>query len=145
MTITRAGRPRSARFARQLVQVSGFVFYLLAVQALVTAGVGAHVFRTSHHAPDLLLPGASLLLAGAYAVVGFHLRRYRLWARNFAFAFAGISLFAFPIGTGLALVIVVGLVGGNRAGVFPSLRRRPRDEESPLLRFEPELVPERVG
>ena len=145
MTLNRVGRPGSARSARRLVQAAGFVFYLLAVQALVTAGVGVQVFLSTRSPQDLLLPSASLLLAGAYAVVGFHLRRYRLWARNFAFAFAAISLFAFPIGTGLGLVIVACVASANFARVFPSLRRRGAEEESPLLRFEPELVPEQAG
>jgi hypothetical protein len=143
MTLKRVGRPGTARSARRLVQVAGFIFYLLSVQALVTAGVGVQVFLNTRSAPDLMLPAASLLLACAYALVGFHLRRYRLWARNFAFAFAGISIFAFPIGTGLGLVIVICTASANLARVFPSLRRRAADE-SPLLRFEPELVPERA-
>lgn len=147
MTVTQAGRPSNGRTARRVVQVAGFVFYLLAAQALVTAGVGAHVFYSGGSASDLLLPALSAVLAAGYAVVGYNLRRYRLWARNFAFAYAGISLFAFPIGTGLGLLVVVGLAAANRAGVFPSLRRRPAKagEEFPLLRFEPELVPEQVS
>ena len=144
MTLTRVGRLASARSARQLARIAGFIFYLLAVQALVTAGVGVHVFLSSRSAPDLLLPGVSFLLACSYAVVGYHLRRCRLWARNFAFAFAGLGLFAFPIGTGLGLIIVACLASAARARVFPALRRRTADEESPLLRFEPELAPERV-
>jgi hypothetical protein len=145
MTLHRVGRPGSARSARRLVQVAGLIFYLLAVQALVTAGVGVQVFLSSRSAPDLLLPAASILLAGSYALVGFHLRRYRLWARNFAFAFAAFSLFAFPIGTGLGLVIVACVASANLARVFPSLRRRSAEDASPLLRFEPELVAERAG
>jgi hypothetical protein len=144
MTLTRVGRPASASSARRLVQAGGFIFYLLAVQAVVTAGVGVQVFLSSRSASDLLLPGASFLLACSYALVGYHLRRYRLWARNFAFAFAGIGLFAFPIGTGLGLVIVACVASANRAGVFPSLRRRGAGDESPLLTFEPELAAERA-
>ena len=147
MTLKLAGRPSNDRMARRLVQVAGFVFYLLSVQALVTAGVGVHVFLSGGSAQDLLLPSMSGILACCYALAGFHLRRYRLWARNFAFAFAGISLFAFPIGTGLGLVIVGCVAGANRARVFPQLRRRPAapEEEWPLLRFEPELAPEQAG
>jgi hypothetical protein len=144
VTLTRVGRPGSARFARRLVQAAGLIFYLLAVQALLTAAVGIDVFLSSRSGPDLLLPLASFLLACSYCLVGYHLRRYRLWARNFALAFAAISLFAFPIGTGLALVIVCCVASANRARVFPSLRRPGRDE-SPLLRFEPELAPEQAG
>jgi hypothetical protein len=140
MTLTRVGRPGSARSARHLVQAAGFIFYLLAVQALVTAGVGIQVFLSSRSGQDLLLPAVSLLLACAYALVGFHLRRYRLWARNFAFAFAGISLFAFPVGTGLGLVIVGCVTAASLARVFPSLRRQSAEDESPLLRFEPDLA-----
>lgn len=133
-----------------MVQIAGFAFYLLSVQALATAGVGIHVFLTGGSASDLLLPCLSGLLACCYALVGFHLRRYRLWARNFAFAFAGISLFAFPIGTGFGLVIAGLIAGANRARVFPQLRRGPAaaletEEEWPLLRFEPELVAEQAG
>jgi len=147
VTLKPVGRPSNHRMARRLVQVAGFVFYLLSVQALVTAGVGVHVFLSGGSAQDLLLPSMSGILACCYALVGLHLRRYRLWARNFAFAFAGISLFAFPIGTGLGLVIVGCLAGASRARVFPRLRRRPAasEEEWPLLRFEPELAPEQAG
>ena len=147
MTLKPTGRPSDDRMARRMVQFAGFVFYLLSVQALVTAGVGVDVFLTGGSAQDLLLPCLSGLLACCYALVGFHLRRYRLWARNFAFAFAGISVFAFPIGTGLGLVIVGLIAGASRARVFPQLRRRPAvaEEEWPLLRFEPEFVPESAG
>jgi hypothetical protein len=145
MTLNRVGRPGSARSGRRLVQVAGFIFYLLAVQAFLTVGVGLQVFFSTRSTLDLLLPAASLLLAGAYAVVGYHLRRYRLWARNFAFAFAAFSLFAFPIGTALGLVIVACVAGASVARIFPSMRRRRPEDESPLLRFEPELVPERAS
>jgi hypothetical protein len=127
-----------------LVHVAGFVFYLLAVQAVLTGVVGVGVFSASHKASDLALPAVSFLLAASYALVGYHLRRQRLWARNFAFAFAAFSLIAFPIGTGIGLFIVVCVAGGNRAGVFPRLRRGKRDEY-PMIRFDPELVPERTG
>ena len=135
---------RTARGGRALVQVAGFVFYLLAVQAVMTGAVGVSVFAASHKAHDLALPVVSFLLAASYALVGYHLRRQRLWARNFAFAFAAFSLFAFPVGTGVGLFIVACVAAGNRAGVFPRLRRVARDEY-PLIRFEPELVPEQAG
>ncbi len=135
---------RSPRWGRTLVHVAGFVFYLLAVQAALTGAVGVGVFAASRKAPDLALPAVSFLLAVSYALVGYHLRRHRLWARNFAFAFAAFSLFAFPVGTGVGLFIAACVAGGNRAGVFPRLRR-PSREEYPLIRFEPELVPEQAG
>ena len=144
MTLTRVGRPGTARLARNLVQAAGLVFYLLAAQALMTGLVGVSVFVSTRSGPDLLLPGASFLLAGCYGVVGYQLRRHRLWARNFAFAFAGVSLFAFPVGTGLGLLIVGFVASANRARVFPALRR-PAPSESPLLRFEPELAAEQAG
>lgn len=157
MTLTTSGRPSrdtvigifspSNARAKYLVHAAGFIFYLLAVQALLTAGVGAQVFVSSGGAPqDLLLPAMSAILACCYALVGYHLRRRRLWARNFAFAFAGISLFAFPIGTALGLVIVGCVAGAARSGAFPALRRRPAasEDESPLLRFEPDLAPEQA-
>jgi len=143
MTVTRVQRPGAPAFARRLVQAVGFVFYLLAVQAVLTAAVGISVFWSGRIASDLILPTASTLLAAAYAAVGYHLRRHHLWARNFAFAFAAVSLFAFPVGTGLGLVIVGCLVNASRAGVFPSMRQEMAEEE-PLLRLEPELVPERA-
>src|SRR5262245_36539743 len=143
MTVTRVQRPGALAFARRLVQAVGFVFYLLAVQALLTAAVGISVFWSGRIASDLILPTASALLAAAYAAVGYHLRRHYLWARNFAFAFAAVSLFAFPVGTGLGLVIVGCLVNASRAGVFPSMRQVAADED-PLLRLEPELVPEQA-
>jgi hypothetical protein len=146
VTLKPVDRPSNDRMARRLVQVAGFVFYLLSIQALMTAGVGAQIFFSGGSVQDLLLPSMSGILACCYALVGFHLRRYRLSARNFAFAFAGIGLFAFPIGTGLGLVIVGCIAGANRARVFP-LRRGQAvgEEEWPLLRFEPELAPEQAG
>lgn len=144
MMETGAGEVRTARWGRMLVHVAGFVFYLLAVQAVMTGMVGLGVFAESHKTADLALPAVSFLLAVSYALVGYDLRRQRLWARNFAFAFAAFSLFAFPVGTGVGLFIVVCVAVGNRAGVFPRLRRVPR-EEYPLIRFEPDLVPEQAG
>jgi hypothetical protein len=44
----------------------------------------------------------------------------------------------------VGLLIVVCVATGNRAGVFPRLRRVKRDEY-PLIRFDPELVPEQAG
>ena len=135
---------RTARWGRTLVHVAGFVFYLLTVQAVLTGAVGVSVFAANRNASDLALPAISFLLAGSYVLVGYHLRRHRLWARNFAFAFAAFSLLAFPVGTGVGVFIVACLAAGNRAGVFPRLRQTPR-EEFPLIRFEPELVPEQAG
>jgi hypothetical protein len=143
MTVTRVWRPREARSARRLIQAVGFIFYLLAVQALLTAAVGISVFWSGRIASDLILPGISVVLAAAYSVVGYHLRRHRLWARNFAFAFAGIGSLAFPVGTGVGLLIMGCLASANRARVFPSLRR-PAPGESPLLHFDPELVVEQA-
>ncbi len=144
MNLMGTGDLRTARWGRTLVRVAGFVFYLLTVQAVLTGAVGVSVFAASRKASDLALPAISFLLAGSYVLVGYHLRRHRLWARNFAFAFAAFSLFAFPVGTGVGLFIVACLAGGNRAGVFPRLRQTAR-EEFPLIRFEPELVPEQAG
>ena len=144
MNLLGARELRSVRWGRRLAQISGFVFYLLAAQALLTAAVGTGVFFSSRSAPDLALPAVSLLLAGAYALVGYHLRRHRLWARNFAFAFSAFSLVAFPVGTGVGLFIAACVALANRAGAFPGIRREVR-EEYPLISFEPELVPERAG
>jgi hypothetical protein len=135
----------TARWGRRLVQASGFVFYLLTVQALLTAAVGAGVFFSSRSAADLALPAVSFVLASAYALVGYHLRRQRLWARNFAFAFAAFSLFAYPVGTGVGLLIAAGVAGANRAGMFPAMRRVEPEERYPLISFEPELVAEQAG
>jgi len=139
--------------ARTLIQVAGLIFYLLAVQALLTAGVGVFAyFSTGGTRTDLLLLGTGILQAACYVLVGRSLRRYRLWARNFAFVFAVISLFALPVGTVLGTLILVSIDRANRAAVFPSQRRVPAPatpaeapEEAPLLTFEPELAAERAG
>lgn len=144
MNLMGARELRTARWGARLVRVAGFVFYLLAVQALLTAAVGAGVFFSSRSAPDLALPAVSFVLACAYVLVGYNLRRHRLWARNFAFAFAAFSLVAFPVGTGVGLLIVACVASANRAGAFPGMRRETR-EEFPLIRFEPELVAEQAG
>ena len=127
MTLTRAGRASEVRNARRLVQAAGLIFYLLAVQGLFAAGVGVYVFFQGGTPADLLLPATGGVLAICYAVVGFHLRRYRLWARNFAFAFAAIGLFFFPIGTVLGAGMFFCIDRANRAGLFPT-RRGPQDE-----------------
>ncbi len=155
MTLTQAGRAREVRAARRLVQVAGLIFYLLAAQGLVAAGVGAHVYATGGRWNDLLLPATGGVLAVCYAIVGFHLRRYRVGARNFAFSFAAVSLFFFPVGTALGAMIVVCIDRANRARVFPSRKTAPRpaaiprpllsEELAPLLRFETELPAERAG
>ncbi len=141
MTQTQSGRAREIRSARRLVQAAGLIFYLLAIFALATAGVGAHVYFSGGNLRDLVLPATGGLLALCYAVVGYYLRRYRLWARNFSFAFSAISLFVFPVGTALGALIVFCIERANRAGAFP--RPRPlaaaAEETAPLLRFEPEL------
>jgi hypothetical protein len=148
-----AGRGLSVRNATRLVQAAGLIFYLLAVQALLTAGVGLDVYFSGGSSSDLLLPATSAVLAACYAVVGYFLRRYRVWARNFAFAFAAVSLFAFPEGTILGVLVVLCIARANRDQVFP---KRPRtaptavpaaeiQEEAVVLRFEPELAAERVG
>lgn len=147
MTLTQAGRAREFRNARRLVQAAGLIFYLLAVQGVAAAGVGAHVYFSGGSVQDLLLPATGGVLAVCYAIVGFYLRRYRLWARNFAFAFAAVSLFFFPVGTVLGALIVLCIDRANRARVFPS-RRRPvpatsaavLEEAAPPLRFEPEIA-----
>src|SRR5689334_17405497 len=152
MTVTHVAPRPEAAFALRLVQIGGFIFYLLAAQAMITAAVGVSVFWSTRTVPDLLLPATSVMLAAAHLAVGYYLRRHRLWARNFAFAFATISLFAFPFGTAVGLAIAGCVAGGNHAGIFPSLRRASA-EAWPLLRFEseftpdlvPELVTERAG
>ncbi len=134
------------RNATRLVQAAGLIFYLLAVQALLTAGVGLHVYFTGGSSSDLLLPATSAVLAACYAVVGYFLRRHRVWARNFAFAFSAVSLFAFPVGTILGLLVVLCIHRANRRRVFPTRRRAAEIlEEAAILRFEPELAAERVG
>ncbi|MFY9551799.1 MAG: hypothetical protein WAU32_11650 [Thermoanaerobaculia bacterium] len=148
MTLTGVGRV-SAQQARRLVQVAGLIFYVLAAQGLLAAGVGAHVYFQGGSVQDLLLPATGALLAACYAVVGFYLRRYRLWARNFAFAFAAISLFFFPVGTVLGASIVLCIDRANRAKVFPQrLHAAPAaalaaaaEENAPLLHFDPLVVP----
>lgn len=148
MTVSRAGRAWEVRSGRRFVQAAGLIFYLLAAQGLLAAGVGIHVFLSGGSAHDLVLPLSGGVLAVCYVLVGFHLRRCRLWARNFAFAFAAISLFAVPVGTVLGALIVVCIDRANRAGLFPERRGRvPKpvpilaaEEDAPLLRFEPELA-----
>jgi hypothetical protein len=146
MKLTIAGKT-SLRNGRRFVQAAGLIFYGLAAQGLLTAGVGWYLFIDAESGRDLLLPATGAILAVCYACVGYQLRRHRLWARNFAFAFAGISLFAFPVGTILGAVIVLCLDRGNRAGVFPRQRQpvpaipaAAAAESAPTLPFEPGLV-----
>jgi hypothetical protein len=157
MTVTEVGSGEHVRTARNLVRVAGLIFYLLAAQALLTAGVGLSVYLSGGAGPDLVLPASSLLMAACYTAVGYYLRRYRVWARNFAFAFAAVSLFAFPVGTVLGVVVVVCIDRANRARVFatwwpavpaPAPKARtvaPLLDEARILRFEPELAAERLG
>ena len=147
------GSGSEVRHARVLVQAAGLIFYLLAVQALFTAGVGLDVYFKGGSASDLLLPATSFVLAASYVLIGFFLRRYRVWARNFAFAFAAVSLFAFPAGTILGVLVVLCIVRASRSRVFLQLRSgsipapAPAQalEIGPVLRFEPELATEQAG
>ena len=148
MTLTRAGRASEIRNARRLVQAAGLTFYLLSVQGLLAAGVGVYAYSQGGSAADMLLPVTGGVLAICYAVVGFHLRRYRLWARNFAFAFGAIGLFFFPIGTVLGAGMFFCIDRANRAGLFPTRRapqESPEEEAAKLLGFEPDLSPESAG
>ncbi len=145
------GSDRELSSGKRLARVAGLIFYLLSAQALLTAGVGLSVYFAGGSAADLVLPATSLFLASSYAVVGYFLRRYRVMARNFAFAFAAVSLFAFfPAGTILGVAIALCIHQANRERVFfdpkpvsvaaPSIARVP--ESAPLLVFEPELATE---
>ena len=150
MTLTRAGRASDLRSAKRLVQMAGLIFYALSIQGLVTAGVGVYVFfQGEGSARDLILPATGAVLALAYAVVGYFLRHYILWARNFAFVFSAIALFFFPIGTVLGSLIVLAIDRANRAGLFParqSMARAAEAEEGlPLLGLEPDLSTESAG
>lgn len=148
MTLTRAGRASETRNARRLVQAAGLTFYLLAVQGLLAAGVGVYAYFQGGSAADLLLPATGGVLAICYVAVGFHLRRYRLWARNFAFAFGAVGLFFFPIGTVLGAGMFFCVDRANRAGLFPTRRApevAPEEEAAPLMRFEPDLSAESAG
>ena len=146
MKLTIAGEA-TLRKGRRFVQAAGLIFYGLAAQGLLTAAVGWYLFVDAESPGDLLLPATGAILAVCYACVGYQLRRHRLWARNFAFAFAGISLFAFPVGTVLGGVIALCLDRGNRAGVFPR-QRRPMpavpavavEESAPPRHLEPSLA-----
>jgi len=145
MTVTRVARPARIRSARRFIQAAGLIFYLLAAQGLLASGVGLYVYLSDGSTSDLLLPTTGALLAFCYAAVGFYLRRYRVWARNFAFAFAAVSLFAFPVGTVLGVLIVLCIDRANRAGIFPARRRAvaalaPAPDPS-LLRFDATPVP----
>jgi hypothetical protein len=149
MMATRVDRESEVENAKRLVQTAGLVFYLLAIQGLFTAGVGFHVFLQGGNAADLLLPATGGALAVCYGVVGYHLRRYRLWARNFAFAVGVIGLFFFPVGTVLGAGLVVCIERANRVRLFPTPRAPQAapeaDESASLLRLEPDLSPESAG
>jgi len=141
------------RIARRLLSVAGLVFYSLAAFALVYSGAGLGLFfATTGTKADLLLPACCLLLAGCHFVVGYHLRRRRVWARNFAFAFALVSLVVIPVGTVLGILVIFCIDAANRAGLFPLRRRSPSAEEAPreeepalVLTFEPDLAAEQAG
>ncbi len=134
MKQTRWIRESEARKGRILARIAGLGFYLFAAQALLTAGVGLEVYFGGGSAADLLLPAASVLLAGCYACVGFYLRRYRVWARNFALAFSAAIVFAFPYGTAIGALVVLSLALANRADAFGT---RPVAAEAAPLAAEP--------
>jgi len=154
-----------ARKGRTLARIAGLVFYLFSAQALLTAGVGLEVYFSGGSAADLLLPAASVALAVCYGFVGYYLRRYRAWARNFAFAFSAALVFAFPYGTALGAFVVLCLARANRAAAFgarpvaaeadlPAFPARPAAfvplpllaaEEAPLPSLELEYASEHAG
>jgi hypothetical protein len=149
MTLTRARRASDVRSARRLVQAAGLIFYLLSIQGLFTAGVGAYVYLQGGSASDLILPATGAALAFSYLVVGYFLRRYFVWARNFAFVFSAIGVFFFPIGTILGSVIMLAIDRANRAGLFPTRLALPEpdgaEESAALLGLEPDLRAESAG
>jgi hypothetical protein len=154
MTLAQAGRASEIRIARRLVQAAGLIFYILSVQGLFAAGVGAYVYFQGGHARDLVLPATGAALAVSYAIVGYFLRRYWVWARNFAFVFSAIGVFLFPIGTVLGSVIVLCIDRANRAGLFPppahvraqaEKKAAEAEESAPILRLEPDLSAESAG
>lgn len=165
MQPTRWIRETEARKGRTLARIAGLIFYLFSAQALLTAGVGLQVYFGGGSAPDLLLPAASVALAVCYGFVGYYLRRYRVWARNFAFAFSAALVFAFPWGTALGAFVVVCLARANRAAAFgarpvaaqsavPPLSARPEafvpvpllaGEEAPVPSLELEFASEHAG
>ncbi len=165
MPPTRLIRENAVRKGRTLARIAGLVFYLFSAQALLTAAVGLQVYFSGGSAVDLLLPAASVALAVCYGFVGFYLRRYRLWARNFAFAFSAALVFAFPWGTALGAFVVVCLARANRAAAFgarpvaaqsvpPPLAGRPEafvpvpllaGEEAPVPSLELEFASEHAG
>jgi len=154
-----------ARKGRTLARIAGLVFYLFSAQALLTAGVGLEVYFSGGSAADLLLPAASVALAVCYGFVGYYLRRYRAWARNFAFAFSAALVFAFPYGTALGAFVVLCLARANRAAAFgarpvaadsslPAVLPRPAAfvpvpvlaaEEAPPASLELEFASEHAG
>jgi hypothetical protein len=149
MTLTRAGRASNVRGARRLIQAAGLIFYLLSIQGLFTAGVGAYVFLQGGSPSDLILPATGAALAFSYLVVGYFLRRHFVWARNFAFVFSAIGVFFFPIGTILGSVVMLAIDRANRADLFPA-RPGPREaqaeeETASLLGLEPDLTAESAG
>ncbi len=163
MKQTRWIRETDARKGRALARIAGLVFYLFGAQALLTAGVGLEVYFGGGSAADLLLPAASVLLAGCYVCVGFYLRRYGLWARNFAFAFSAAIVFAFPYGTAVGAFVVLCIAQANRAGAFGTrpVAAEPAQpiskpapfvavpavvaDEAPLPSFELEFASEHAG
>jgi hypothetical protein len=149
MTLTRAGRASNVRGARRLIQAAGLIFYLLSIQGLFTAGVGAYVYLQGGSASDLILPATGAALAFAYAVVGYFMRRYFVWARNFAFVFSAIGVFFFPVGTVLGSVIMLAIDRANRAGLFPArpgpAEAKAEEETASLLGLEPDLTAESAG
>jgi hypothetical protein len=135
MQPTRWIRETEVRMGRTLARIAGLVFYLFSAQALLTAAVGLQVYFSGGSAVDLLLPAASVALAVCYGFVGFYLRRYRVWARNFAFAFSAALVFAFPYGTALGAFVVLCLARANRAAAFGA---RPVAAESALPAVPPQ-------
>ena len=149
MTLTRAGRASDVRSARRLVQMAGLIFYVLSVQAIGAAGVGAYVYLQGGDSRDLLLPIAGAVLAMTYAIVGYFLRRYFVWARNFAFVFSAIGVFFFPVGTVIGALIMLSIDRANRAGLFPKRGAMPEQAEAEelgaLLRLEPDFSTKSAG
>ncbi len=149
MTLTRTGRASNVRGARRLIQAAGLIFYILSIQGLFTAGVGAYVYFQGGSASDLILPATGAALAFSYAVVGYFLRRYFVWARNFAFVFSAIGVFFFPIGTILGSVIMLAIDRASRAGLFPArpglAEAKEAEESASILGLEPDLTAESAG
>ncbi len=97
------------------------IFYYVCGGLLVIACAGAFADVPTQGGADfrqLPIMAVCLGLAGAHILVGYHLRKFKGWARIVAIILSFISLLNLPLGTIFGIIFLIILFSGQNKMVF---------------------------